>query len=381
MTFPYAGLPAARIGSRVGAYVLDMLWLNGSSYAILLAAYLISMPGIVVMVPVLAVVAVYYVTMGKGQSPGMKTVGIRLVRLDDGLAPGFWTALGRGLVFALGGSIILGYLSPLFDATGANRGWHDKASNTWMVDVKSSLAAGVATPLSMNPAVMPLSPPPPPPARAAESQAAMADSVAPTGLADDFASDSSPVLETVLAPPRGATPPIASGLISAVPGFEPRVPAVAASAVPAAAPVPSSIPAGPVSPAGLAFESGQDDDLDRTRAAAPKTVAVRWVFRLDTGDEFTVDGPGFIGRNPVTSEAGHSQLIPFADDTKSISKTHLGFGIDGSRLWVTDRRSTNGTSLIRSGHSDRAVSTEGPTYVEAGDVLALGDRRISVATR
>jgi len=110
-----------------------------------------------------------------------------------------------------------------------------------------------------------------------------------------------------------------------------------------------------------------------------------WILRLDTGEEFPADGPGYVGRNPAAPatdpDASSARLVVFADDTRSISKTHLGFGLEGSRLWVTDRRSTNGTSVIRAGRGDQAVATDGRTYLEAGDVLALGDRRITVGTR
>jgi len=421
------GLVPAPVGSRIGAYLLDSLWLGGIPLILFGILYgsavgslssggystftgLITAAGIVPQLLGLVLGIFYYAGMGTGRSPGMKALKIRLITLNTLGAPGFWTAVGRGIIFSLAGSIVVGYFSPLFDNTGAGRGWHDKASNTWMIDDRITPAKPRAQPQSQAQlqasalasapvAVTPLAPPPRPAPPLAPPLA--------SAVSDDFNDD--PAVETVIAPPRPAhdpaavpavipvspfaqaplAPPQASaprpqtGLISEVPGAASRPPVVPPIAiVPVVLPV--VLPATPFPVAPLAV-TADDDDLDRTRAVAPTLVVAEWILRLDTGEEFPADGPGYVGRNPAAPatdpDASSARLVVFADDTRSISKTHLGFGLEGSRLWVTDRRSTNGTSVIRAGRGDQAVATDGRTYLEAGDVLALGDRRITVGTR
>lgn len=83
----------------------------------------------------------------------------------------------------------------------------------------------------------------------------------------------------------------------------------------------------------------------------------------------------------MATDGQECQLIDYADTTMSISKTHLSFGLEDGRLWLTDRRSTNGSSLIRAGSAQRPINTAVRTFVEPGDLIALGERRIWVATR
>ena len=69
-------------------------------------------------------------------------------------------------------------------------------------------------------------------------------------------------------------------------------------------------------------------------------------IRLDDGRDIELDRTVLIGRNP----AGHpgedtAQLIPVADPGRSISKTHLHLLAGNGGVWVTDRDSTNGSSV------------------------------------
>ncbi|WP_066039048.1 FHA domain-containing protein [Herbiconiux solani] len=67
---------------------------------------------------------------------------------------------------------------------------------------------------------------------------------------------------------------------------------------------------------------------------------------FSTGESVRVSGSGLIGRNPVP-DAGErvDYLVQIVDPQRSVSKTHLRFGIDEGELWVADRGSSNGTRV------------------------------------
>ncbi len=83
----------------------------------------------------MAAIAIGYYTyfFGKGQTPGMKLVEIKLIRADGihpvGYKKGFFRWVGMeisGMVF------LLGYIWILIDKK--NQGWHDKIAGTYVVN-------------------------------------------------------------------------------------------------------------------------------------------------------------------------------------------------------------------------------------------------------
>ncbi|MEO8529438.1 MAG: zinc-ribbon domain-containing protein, partial [Pseudolysinimonas sp.] len=87
-------------------------------------------------------------------------------------------------------------------------------------------------------------------------------------------------------------------------------------------------------------------DLEPTRVSAPRSLEERFVLQFSTGESITALGAGLVGRNP-SSQPGEfvDQLVSIFDAGKSVSKTHLEFGQDGGRFWVSDRYSTNGSTV------------------------------------
>lgn len=77
---------------------------------------------------------VYTALQGRGGSIGMRLLRLRLRRHADGTALGFWRALVRNAVWAVGGAVVVGYFSPLFDRSPWHRGWHDLAAGAVMTD-------------------------------------------------------------------------------------------------------------------------------------------------------------------------------------------------------------------------------------------------------
>jgi uncharacterized RDD family membrane protein YckC len=141
---PRVGPAPVNFGKRLLALVIDaaLLWgvaaggvslgiaINGSSRGGLIPAVLFTL------------LAVYLIGLAvlvgrTGQSLGMMTLGLKLVRVDSGAAPGFLAAVGRGLlcvllIFWIWGLIML--LTTLSDPNG--RGLHDKAAGTLLVDTR-----------------------------------------------------------------------------------------------------------------------------------------------------------------------------------------------------------------------------------------------------
>lgn len=108
--------------------------------------------------------------------------------------------------------------------------------------------------------------------------------------------------------------------------------------------------------------------------------AARWRVTVDTGESVPVEGLTLLGRRPEArpGEPVH-RLLPLASDDRSLSKTHAQLEVaDDGVLVVTDRGSTNGSVLLRGGVT-RALPAGRPTTLLPGDVVRLGDRRLTVA--
>ncbi|MDY0915006.1 RDD family protein [Rathayibacter festucae] len=368
------GVPAT-LGRRFGAYAIDISIGAGIGLAIstvfgLIAASMLTSGaydayvgaitfGSIVQNIVALAWGVYYVaSVGGRGSPGMRLLGLRLVMYTTEEAPGFWRVVLRNIVLSLTTLIVVGPLSPLFDATGQNRGWHDLATDTWMLDTRSAGAVRPATTVREVPAptssvavvadldepVVPRTP--------AESSVPPAAYSAPAAVAPATAVPAAYSAPAV-APASFSAPP--AGVISAVPG--------------------SAAPARPTAPAH------EPEDLELTRMSAgapaqPRPRAVR--LRFDDGTVVVVSDTALVGRNPTprTGEAA-GELVALADTTRSISKTHARLEFLGDELSVIDRHSTNGTGVVIDGTAT-PVPPGGRAAVPVGATLTFGDRTAAV---
>ena len=66
------------------------------------------------------------------------------------------------------------------------------------------------------------------------------------------------------------------------------------------------------------------------------------------------------------------------DPDRSISKTHLEYGIGEQGLWVKDRGSTNGSTLIHRGGEPVPLTPGQQTPVAIGDTVTIGRRSFLV---
>lgn len=378
----------AQVGRRVGAYLIDaaigmvivliavgvfagISFGTGGALPLPLAvglAYLIGLGWFVV----------YTLMQAGAGSLGMRALGLRLVRQGgsaDAAAPserlGFGRALGRNIVWALGGAIVVGYFSPLFDSSPWRRGWHDRAAGAVMTDIAgrspvpspaTDPAADAAAPSSISslaPTVLPAAP------------------ILPVGQAPEIGGWS-----PAEAPAPARSTPLASGVISFVPGVSdadrldqpapapaPGVPTVDVSdATPPAS-------AAPVSTRGpVPSDSGVIESIDETRISTGERPFARLVW--DDGTRQALYGRTLFGRNPAP-ETG-AMVSPVRDETLSLSKTHFELIPDDDRVvWVVDRHSTNGVA-VRRGDDLLPLEPGERTRVRAGDVLVFGDRQVTV---
>lgn len=136
------------------------------------------------------------------------------------------------------------------------------------------------------------------------------------------------------------------------------------------------VPVGSAMPAAVARPRAprtQPDPPAATAAAPP------WRIAFDTGESMVVDGPVLLGRDPEArpGEAVH-HLVPLRSADLSVSKTHAQLRLTAQGLLVvTDRGSTNGSTLLRQGAA-RELPAERAITLLAGDRVRFGDREMRV---
>src|ERR1700694_591929 len=92
----------------------------------------------------------------------------------------------------------------------------------------------------------------------------------------------------------------------------------------------------------------RNDEVIVDMAPGPTVMAPQHRPRIwlefDDGAAVGVRGAGLIGRYPAPATGDRFEhLITLADDTLSVSRTHLEFGTGELGLWIRDRSSTNGS--------------------------------------
>ncbi|REJ06918.1 FHA domain-containing protein [Microbacterium bovistercoris] len=99
---------------------------------------------------------------------------------------------------------------------------------------------------------------------------------------------------------------------------------------------------------------------------------------LDTGERIEVRATVLIGRSPKPADGeGSVQLVPLADDSRSVSKTHLAIMPTRRGLLAVDRGSTNGSAVLRGG-VETALAPGQPQPLTTGDGVRFGDRMLRV---
>jgi hypothetical protein len=144
-------------------------------------------------------------------------------------------------------------------------------------------------------------------------------------------------------------------------------PARTAKASPRSRPIPDPFPWG--------IEQPLREDLEATRLVADSASGTRYVLQFSTGESVTVAGSGLVGRNPSMQPGEYvDQLVPIFDAGKSVSKTHLEFGQEAGRFWVTDRYSTNGSVIRQPDAEPRRCDAGRRYFIARGSRVDVGEQ-------
>ncbi len=117
------------------------------------------------------------------------------------------------------------------------------------------------------------------------------------------------------------------------------------------------------------------EDIEATRLIVDTASGTRFVLQFSTGESVTVLGSGLVGRNPSMQPGEYvDQLVPIFDAGKSVSKTHLEYGQEGGRFWISDRYSTNGSSIRQPDAEPRRADPGRRYYVARGTRVDIGEQ-------
>jgi uncharacterized RDD family membrane protein YckC len=358
-------------------------------------------------------VLIWYTLAVRAASPGLRAMKLQLVGFLDGRPIGPGRVFIRALVFWALYITGIGLLIMLIMMLRHPRkqGWHDLAVTSVMIKerllappvqpARAAVAAAQGPPAQVGN----MSQPQPSGVRAASPQ-----SYAP---GEGYGSASSPVPSGPLTPPPGMAPassgaPYAAavppgGSASAYGGNAYATPYPGAPYAPSPyQPSPTSQPSGdelpsPGQQAGPGPQTAQGSpsdvspedmpeyvtsagDFSNQTAAAPSSPYVQdWSILLDDGRRITLEGLVLLGRNPQP-KAGEedAQLIKIADESRTVSKSHLAVGVDAGGVYVVDRGSTNGSTVsTTNGMSARCRAGE---MVRVGDgaIVSIGDHWIEI---
>jgi len=401
------GVEVAPLGKRFVAFLINLSVPVIVSLALILllpsatgaARVILGVLGAVISIGWLVVV--WYTLAVRAASPGMRAMKLQLVGFLDGRPIGPGRVFVRALVFWALYVTGIGLLIMLIMMLRHPRkqGWHDLAATSVMI--KERVLA-----------------PPVQPARAAVS--AQHGSPAQVGTTsqpqpsyapgEGYAPTGSPVPPGPLTPPPGMAPasfgaPYAAaappaGSPSPYGGNAYASPYPGAPYAPPYGSSPTSQPSGgelypPGQQAGQGSQSVQGSPSgasaayedaaaaggfsDQSAAAPGSSYVQDWSILLDDGRRIPLDGLVLLGRNPQP-KAGEedAQLIKIADETRTVSKSHLAVGVDAGGVYVVDRGSTNGSTVsTTNGMSSRCRAGE---MVRVGDgaIVSIGDHWIEI---
>ncbi|MCH6230718.1 RDD family protein [Microbacterium sp. CFH 31415] len=380
---PPLALVAAPPGRRIAAYVIDALVATAVGTAAAAVAFAVALSlgavgdartlalavGVATVAAWMSLLAwsiVYTAMQGAHGSVGQRALGLRLLDAGAPVAIGFWRALWRNVVWSASCAIVVGWFTPLFDASPRRQGWHDRAAGALVIDVRGADAAAAtatAAALATFPAV----------------------SAGRPWFLDDIVIPPKPAPPVAPAPEAMAPAPVAPAAVAAPAPVVASAPAMTLTAVPgtvavaeASAPPPAVIPQAPATRPVTLPSADQARSLTVPPPAPPAPMfddPVLAVLTWDDGVRMAVYGRTRYGRNPAVEPGIVS--VPVRDETLSLSKTHFEIGGVASGPWVADHHSTNGTVLVRDG--ERQPLVPGLRIgLRDGDLLELGDRIASV---
>ncbi|MFE5671093.1 RDD family protein [Agromyces sp. NPDC056523] len=370
------GLRPAPSGRRAAAFSLDALaWVVASVPAVI--GWVLLVPAVVgsggaveasdvatLVGPLVLVavgqllVAIFGITQlalhgRRGVTIGKASFGLRSVNVASFERPGFWRIVLRALVLWASQLVLpvagpaLCFASGLWDPEGRGRSWLDRIGRCWVLDARHALDPFDAKTLRH--------------ARRQVEAAPLAERPALPSLATDRAVD-----ERTFIPAARSS----SGVVAAPPVVpaEPDAP----SSPGAWSPPPIGLPAA-AAPASVAPISSS---AASTPPVAPPAAASRASATLVFADgaRLAASGTTLLGRSPARGDAdpADAALLPLADVSMGLSKTHAAVVVDARGVRVTDRWSSNGTEVVAPDGGVQVLEPGVPHTVPAGSSVRLG---------
>jgi uncharacterized RDD family membrane protein YckC len=396
------GVEVGPLGKRFVAYLINISVPAIVSFALILllpsttGALRVTVGVIGAVILIGWLVLVWYTLAVRAASPGLRAMRLQLVGFLDGRPIGVTRVLLRAVVFWALYITGIGLLIMLIMMLRHPRkqGWHDLAVTSVMIKERllappvqpSRAAAGAQQgapaqvgsmsqpqPSDVHAAARP-SYPPGQGYAPASSGAPYAAAVPPGGSAAPYGGNA------YAAPPQGApygAPPYGSSPTSQPSGGEMYPPGQLPGPM---SPVSQGSPS--VSPAYGDFPdyaASPSDFADQAPVGSGSPYVQDWSILLDDGRRIVVEGLVLLGRNPQP-RAGEedAQLIKIADETRTVSKSHLAVGVDAGGVYVVDRGSTNGSTVsTTNGMSSRCRAGE---MVRVGDgaIVSIGDHWLEI---
>lgn len=363
-------------------------------------------------------VLVWYTLAMRAASPGLRAMKLQLVGFLDGRPIGISRVFLRAVVFWALYITGIGLLIMLIMMLRHPRkqGWHDLAVTSVMIKERllappvQPARAAVSAQQGPPPQVRSTSQPQPQPsavrAAAAPSYAPgegytpagnyapPSSGMTPAGSGASYAAAVPPSGSAVpyggnayAAPPQGAPPqgaPYGPPPYMSSPTSQPSSDELSSPPQPVGpvSPVPQASPSGasPVYEDRPAFAASPADDSADQTAGGPHSPYVQdWSILLDDGRRIAVEGLVLLGRNPQPKSGEEdAQLIKIADETRTVSKSHLAVGVDAGGIYIVDRGSTNGSTVsTTNGMSSRCRAGE---MVRVGDgaIVSIGDHWLEI---
>ena len=346
------GVEVGPLGGRVAAFVIDSI-----VPAVLVTVLSFLAPGLsggarVVISIVLVLLGLAWaglvavMTGSRAASPGMRVLKLQLVGFYDGRPVGLPRVVLRGLMFwalfVTGVGLVI--MLALLVVHPRHQGWHDRLAEAVMIKARmlapSSSAAPNGSPASLNPTV-----PTYPPEQHQPSPYAPEQHQPETYPPEQY----TPEQYT----PEPSAPPLYAAERYAKP--------------------PQIVPPLPPSP----DEEVEEVD-DATRMQTP-VESSGWAAVLDDGRRVAVDGLVLLGRNPQPQPGEEdAELVKLADETRTVSKSHLAIGLDAAGIYVVDRGSTNGSTVTNPGGGSTRCRVSEPVYVGEDTIVSMGDHWLRI---
>ncbi|WP_067948616.1 RDD family protein [Agromyces sp. NDB4Y10] len=276
----------------------------------------------------------------RGITIGKASLGLRSVNAATFARPGFWRVVLRVLVL-WASQVVLPIVGPaicfasgLWDPEGRGRSWLDRVGRCLVLDVRRGLDPFDGKALRF--------------ARRQVESAPFAERPDLPSLASDRGID-----ERTFIPAARSS----SGVVAAPPASRPEATVGAWTPPPVAEVAP---PPATTSPS----------------AAGPSPTATRASATLVFGDGARVAASGttLIGRDPARADGDPERalLLPVADPTMGLSKTHAAVVVDEHGVHVVDRWSSNGTAIVEADGRSRELEAGVPHPLPAGASVRLG---------